>query len=1290
MEVGLTVGGTATILFTDQAGSTSMLDRLGDDAGEEVRRRHFQLLREAVAEHGGHEVKNLGDGLMVAFSSALAAVACALTMQKKIADDNGGAHEVPVGLRVGINSGEVINAEDDLFGTPVVVAKRLCDRAEAGQTLVSEITRGLVGSRGAYDFAELGALHLKGFADPVVSYELRHGAHLLDATPEAPGPGVSPDADDQVPLPHPLVQEMRGHMVGRTAEFGALENYLDKVASGVLQMVLVGGEPGIGKTKLAAEFAGRAHAAGSAVLFGRSEPEQLVPFQPVVEALSDFAASMTAQSFAERFRDLLPALCRLSPPLSQRFPDAAAHWRSTDAETDRYLLFEAASQFFQELSRERPLVLVLDDLQWADKPTLSLLRHVVRSAGASPILVLATYRDVEVGREHPLGAMLTERHRGAPIHLLVLEGLAKEGVAELSVAWAGQRVPEELVTALWEETEGHPFYVQEVLRHLLETGSLYERRGQLTTASGVAGIGLPESVREVVEQRLTVFDDNTIGVLRLAAVIGREFEVTLLDEVSEELHGDRLLRVLDEASALRVVAPAPSTPERYRFSHTLIREVLYESLSPAWRVRLHQRVASALESADATSLPLADLARHYFAAASASETFVKAVDYAVAAGRSAVEQLAHEEAVDHFERALRALELNQGDEARRADIMIELGQCRWDMGDFASARQAFSGAARLADTAGVPDLLASAALGFAGQIGFQDAVVDAEMIAMLGRALERLPRGPSSLRARVTARLCESLALSEPLERRAQLADEAVAMARELGDRRTLVDVLLCTWWGTYTPDNIEERRALTEELLREAEALGDTRRIIEASLWLSLNDAEEGDLDKLSSLVERVDTLMAGSRNSYLRYLLNVCRSVVATLNAPMAELEPLIWDNLMLGQSSQNTTAVAIFAGQLGYARYFQGRLGELHATVGAVADHFAAIYAFQAFLPVIYAEMGLGDEAREQFERLAADDFADVPRDRFWLTCMNLLSLACAHLEDRARAQVLYDLLLPFADRLIVIGGVAAPHGSAHTYLGLLATVLDRFDVAEEHFLAAISADRKLGASHSSIRTQVDYAQMLLRRGGPGDREKVEQIVEDVLPEAKRLGLDAFVAKARVIRRRLSGQEQAAPPSREGRLRVITGGAKAALSTRGRNAVAKVVAGSSDEELRRRFGSSVAQRALFTAMAQGFQPRMAFGFNGAIQVGLSDGTEMDGNLQWWSLEVSGRKTTLHHGVVDNPAVVIRSDVPTFMRVFSGDLNPVTAWLSGDITVEGDVTLGPRLVELFGGVKPFALEAG
>jgi DNA-binding winged helix-turn-helix (wHTH) protein/tetratricopeptide (TPR) repeat protein len=460
-----------------------------------------------------------------------------------------------------------------------------------------------------------------------------------------------------IPLPAQLVATDAVDFVGREAELRQMLDVWERARSGQHQLLLIGGEPGIGKTRLSFEFGRRRTAEGSTVLVGSSDEENLVPYQPFVESLAWYArhcpeAELRAQLAAIGGDiELGPLLAELRRRIAD-LPGSSI----VDSEGRRYRFFEAVSGLLASASRARPLLLIIDDLHWADKPTLLLLRHVIRSARAGSFCIVATYRESELGRTHPLAEMLVDLRREPRATRLVLRGLEVAHVTALVGSVVGRQAPPHLSQVVLESTDGNPFFATEMLLHLKETGALVEAAGRTGGTIDLVSLGLSEGIKEVIGRRLSRLSDACNRALGVAAVIGCEFDATLVDAVTD-LSESALLDSLEEASRAQLVRESPAAGGRFAFMHALIRETLYSELSSPRRLRLHRRVADALErrAKEMPTVPLAELAYHFSQAASAGAAD-KAVDYATRAGHAAAQGLAHEEALRLFELALQSLE----------------------------------------------------------------------------------------------------------------------------------------------------------------------------------------------------------------------------------------------------------------------------------------------------------------------------------------------------------------------------------------------------------------------------------------------------------------------------------------------------------------------------------------------------------------------------------------------------------------------------------------------------------
>jgi class 3 adenylate cyclase/tetratricopeptide (TPR) repeat protein len=784
---GAATSATLTLMFTDLVGSTELLDDLGDESAERLRRVHFGLLREVALSHAGQEVKNLGDGLMVAFRSSVDAAACAIGIQQAVDRHNRREQSDRLRVRVGLHVGEPIRDEDDYFGTAIVIAKRLCDRADGDQILVSELVRMLIGSRGGFVFRSVGELALKGFAQLVKTCELEW----------------EPLGEQQIPLPGEFGQEQRA-LVGRMAELSTLDLEWTEAQRGNLRVVLVGGEPGIGKTRLVAELCRRAHVDGATVLLGRCTEETLVPYQPFVEALAHYVASCPADELVQQLGTRRRLLATLVPELAgtpSGLPSTSE--ARGEGEGERYALFDAVSSLLREASRTRPTILVLDDLQWADPPSLLLLRHLVRSAHGAPLLILGTYRDTEVLQEDTLATALADLRRARALTSLSLGGLGSEDVAAL-VRNRGGQLDDEHVRTLAERTEGNPFFVEEVVRNLKGGGEL----------------GVPQSVKDLLLRRLRGLGESARRALAAAAVLGSEFELGVLEQVIGS-SGEELLEVMEQALAGRVLVESPEAVGRFTFAHALVRETIYEQLSVTRRARLHLRAGEALEALhfDELDARAAQLAHHFAAARDDQRTF----EYQVRAAQSAARVFAMASAVAHnlaaFETGVR-LGLSPETDTRMRWLLRDRGWTRYAEGDFEAAIADYGRALDAARSAGDRRLEADALDGMA----YAEKLFDVDRARAHHRAALEIAEelADSPLQVRILNRL--SLVLSNELDLAAalELGERALELARTVGgdrERALAIDALKLVALQLGDLDRLEE---LTAELAQLERSSGD------------------------------------------------------------------------------------------------------------------------------------------------------------------------------------------------------------------------------------------------------------------------------------------------------------------------------------------------------------------------------------------------------------------------------------------------------------------------------------
>jgi DNA-binding CsgD family transcriptional regulator len=908
--------------------------------------------------------------------------------------------------------------------------------------------------------------------------------------------------------------------VGRAGELAALTADLDAAVGGHGGVVLVAGEPGIGKTRLAEELAARATVRGAVVLWGRCWEGAGAPaFWPWVQVIRGYLQGQ-AEDLASLRHDLgagAADIAQLVPAVHDRIPDLPAP-PPLEPEAARFRLFDSLAGFLRTAAARRPLVLVLDDLHWADVPSLALLRFMSRELdggeGSGP-LVLGSYRHTEVDQGHPLLGAVADLTRGQHRWLL-LGGLGQQEVAGFMALVAGAEPSAELATEVYRQTDGNPFFVTEVVRLLASQGRL----DPAARDSRVPGSRLPEGVRAVVAERLGRLSGDCRRTLEIASVVGRDFELRVLQPVSG-LDAQQLLMLLEEAEAARLVGAVPGELSRWRFAHALVREVLYEGLLAARRVRLHGLVADALEAVHAAEPGphLAELAHHLVEAAPGSEkTAARAVQMATLAGRRSMEMLAWEDAAELFQRALAALELTERPGLQqRCDLLLAVGEARMAASDVPAARTAYQQAGELARRIGSPEALARAGLGLG--LEFTSMIVDPVQVGMLEDALATLGEADSPLRARVLAGLARTLVSTPQVERRLALSEDAVRMARRLGDPATLAAVLFGRHLAIRGSERAEvagERLAITTEAVGLAEQIGDRALALRGRGLRRIDLLELGDLAGYDADLAAAERAAEELRQLRYRWPLPLAHATRALLAGRFAQAEELMEQGLVAGRRAGDQALEPYYIGVFATLRLMQGRISEPIELYREANARFPAMAVFRAGVAVALAETGHADQARAELGPLVAGDLAAVPRDPTWSFTLAMLALACYHLGESGTAIKLYPLLEPYADRNIVTGRVGAIcAGPAAYFLGLLNLTRSLPEQALIRFQQAAALAGRMQARPMMAMSREGQARALLALDRPGDRQQAISLLDEVTFTAQALGVRGLGERAATLR-------------------------------------------------------------------------------------------------------------------------------------------------------------------------------
>jgi tetratricopeptide (TPR) repeat protein len=739
------------------------------------------------------------------------------------------------------------------------------------------------------------------------------------------------------------------------------------------------------------------------------------------------------------------------------------------------------------LGSDRPLLLVLDDLHWAEQPAVRLIVHLAGRPEGAPRLVLATYRDTDVDARHPLAAGLADLYRELAVEHVALEGLEPDGVKAMLERWTGRdRADPDAVRALREQTGGNPFFIEELLRAGVGESGDGGRPGR-SPAAGVT---------QAVARRVSALGAEAHAVLVAGAIAGPEFELAVVAEVLGLPEG-AALDVLDAAVRARLVTEAPGEPGRYAFAHALVRDALTGPLTAARRARLHDLIAAALEARarDDPDRYLVPLANHALEAAAGGGDAERAAELAERVAARAGAVLAYEDAAELLRRAISVLERRGGSADRRAELLCSLGEALQRAGAGEPARAALARASELARTTGRAELLARAALG-AGGVGVTILGVDSQLVGRLAEALEAVgARGDAGLRVRLLARLAIELAYDPDPDRRERESREALDLARRLGDPAALAAALGARHVALWAPDHTPQRLDLATEMLEVARRAGDRELALQARNWRVVDLLEAGDGPGVRAELDAYAALSAEVRLPAYAWYVPMWRATLALIEGRTAEGLELSRRAHELGRRAGDANADVFFAEHQFVKMVVEDRLDELgpaasgiEAAVAERAERSPAWRAYRLTFAWVHAERGDLREARRDLDAALEGGVAAVPRDVNWLGAMCSAASACVLLQDSGLARELRALLEPYADRMVISARGASHGGSAAYFVAQLAAACGEHEAAGRLYEEAALRDERAGAAAYVSRDLRRHGELLLSTGLPDRAEEL----------------------------------------------------------------------------------------------------------------------------------------------------------------------------------------------------------
>jgi tetratricopeptide (TPR) repeat protein len=1079
-------------MMIDVVGSTTLRRARGDADTDDILALLAGIVHDKVMAFGGRVRKSLGEGFLISFPSAAAAVRAAAAIQIALLKRNTADTQRAVEIRIGIHTGQVTEQDGDLYGQAVRAAVRVAGQAAGGQILTSEEVREDAEPLVDWPFLDSGLFWLPGFTEHWGLYEVSWSDRGL-------GPSAGP--------------ERLTPFIERDVERASLRRLVGDALAGDGTLALVAGEPGIGKSRLVSEISKEAEARGMQVLTGHCvEMGGASPYLPYVEMIEQAIDNPRSPlALREALGDVAAEIARIAPALRRVFPDIPSPIELPAELAGRYV-WNSFNEFIGRSAQIQPLLLVLEDLHWADEPTLLLTESLAPLLPAMPVLVLGTYRDVEVDSHHPLARVIGQLAHRHLVERVSLRRLSFDGVGAMLRTLTGQAAPEELVKLIHRETEGNPFFVEEIYLHLVESGVLLDEHGRMRADLQLDELSVPESIRLVLDQRLRRLAPSTHEVLVAAAVSGRVFVSEVVGEVAGAGRND-LVVAIAEAERARLIVPGKSARE-LMFSHELIRQTLLSGISAIKRERLHQQAAMAISRlySDDLDAHAGELAYHLSHAGRSGDPAVL-VRYLTIAGERAFDAAAFDDAVGYFEKAL-SLMPNDG-QLGRAQLLERLAMALRSVGRWEDALGTMNDALDRYEALGQVEAIGRLGWAMVYQLVWTARFVEGVQVGR--RTLAALGNTVSADRARLLAALAFAISLGGDYA--TATFDQARALAEQVGNQRAMADVL---HMQTIHHLGYAELAEGVRAGLRAAKVFEQEHALWDLCSVQGFVINEDGNLGSREQAVRLADkTLGIAKRLGHLgaEYLVLIDRIRRAAMLGDVPQVEALGPQIVDIGERGGLPWRYIGYL-YLGLAADWRDNAEQAEAELRSAVEleppgAFAGLCA--AVLARYLAYHGRADEVMELLESTRSM-LPSLDRVNSWgsWSCLPSFVEACylCDLYEQAAS------MAPLVERALeLLGRSYVTHNGGRlldTCAGLAAAAARQWEEAERHFSIA----REVAAQMSNRVELADlsrlHARMLLDRGDTGDHQRAAEMLQEALSAYRTFGMPAYVAEAERLRR------------------------------------------------------------------------------------------------------------------------------------------------------------------------------